>query len=106
MPRYAITYHICQRCVEANKDDDQTYHQVWTKVTNTLKQFGFEESGNRTVYFDCEDNADPVAAAKQAAAAIAKFNTDCEYIKHLYLVDLSDDFNLLKDHCEKCQHCD
>ena len=100
MPRYAITFHNCQKCVENDTSTDTTYHQFWTRMKALLEEHGFEPSGNRSVYTSKEDNPDPIANATKFIAQLqSEYENMCNYVDYLFLVNLDDDYNLLKDPC-------
>ena len=98
--RYAVTFHVSQKKYEDDESVEQTYPQFWKFVKSTLKECGFVPSGNRSVYRSTDDNLDPVNKAKEFTVKLYdKYPTMCDYVTHLFLVNLDDNYNLLEDPC-------
>ena len=100
MPNYAITFHNCQSCVDRDTTNDVTYHQFWSRMRDLLDHCGFKPSGNRSVYVSKESNTDPTSSATQFIAQLqSEYPNMCDYVEYLFLVNLDDDYNLLREPC-------
>ena len=100
MSGFAITFHTCQSCVDNDKTEDTTYHQFWTRMKELLELHHFTQSGNRSVYTSTDKNDDPPNNAKQFMAQLqSEYPNVCNYLNHMFLVNLDDDYNLLREPC-------
>ena len=99
MPRYAISYEVCTVCIDDDTQCDLRTNHFHIEVPKVLERLGFNEKLKRTMYTYPASETKDMSDVMKVAKEIHDLDKECEYIRHIIVSELPEDYDLLAKFC-------